>query len=512
MPEAFKFLNLNTLYHHNSMMAFLRACSEGDLAEMRRIGPSLDLLYANNDHGETAMWLACANGHLDAAKLLVELYPDEIRYVCMRSRNNNHESPLWIACANGHLKVAQWLYENGEDVNFLNTKLESPLWAACSNGHLEVVQWLFSLPTLQLVDLCVCAAARHLEVVKWLVGEKMPIAGGDWSAMVSACVGGNLDVVKWLYLNGASLTAANADFETPMWGACANGHLEIAKWIYSVEMVDLAVTTVDGLTYMMAACSSGHLETAKWLYSVGASVHPINTFEENAMTMACEYGDLSVVEWLYQMGMGVRATNAIGQTCLMLACSNGRLEVARWLFHHGADPDIHISDVRGMTALGRACVAGALDVAQWLYSQGARLSNDSSTPWSDLRLDEVAYYTVVSKHWEVVFWLHEKGARLIPNLLAHVDSGLACRMILQGIANTDEHVDQMKLHYLRDPHEVRGRLSRQLRDTSEFYRLMNEVRLPDLWCLVAEFAGVVRGRPLRNVREALALLDCGRTQ
>lgn len=487
------------------MMAFLQACSEGDLGEMRRLGPSLDLLYANNEEGETAMWLACANGHLDAAKLLVELYPEEVRYVCTRSHNHNEESPLWIACANGHLKVAQWLYANGEDVNFLNTKLESPLWAACANGHLALVQWLFSLPSLKLVDLCVCAACRHLEVVKWLVGENMPIAGGDWSAMVSACAGGNLDVVKWLYMNGASLRATTADLETPMWGACANGHLDIAKWIYSVEMVDLSAVTVDGLSYMMAACSSGHLETAKWLYSVGASVHMVNTFEENAMTLACEYGDLSVVEWLHQRGLGVRTTNKIGQTPLMLACSNGHLKLARWLFDHGAHLDIDLPDFRGVTALGRACIVGALDVAKWLYAEGARLTNDVSNPWADVRLDDVAYYAVVGKHWEVVFWLHGKGARLTPNLLAHVDPGLACRMIMEGLASTDAHVDQVKLYYLRDPDDVRDRLSRQLKETSEFYRLMNEVPLP-VWCLVAEFAGVVRGRPLRNVREALAIL------
>jgi ankyrin repeat protein len=323
--------------------------------------------------------------------------------------------------------------------------------------------------------------------------------------MVAACEGGNLDVVKWLYLNGASLTATTADLETPMWGACANGHLDIAKWIYSVEMVDLAAVTVDGLTYMMAACSSGHLETAKWLYSVGASVHTVNTFEENAMTLACEYGDLSVVEWLHQKGLGVSTPNAIGQTPLMLACSNGHLKLARWLFDHGAHLDIHLPDFRGVTALGRACIVGALAVAKWLYAEGARLTNDVSNPWADVRLDDVAYYAVVGKHWEVIFWLHEKGARLIPNLLAHVDPGLACRMIVEGLASTDARVDQVKLHHLRDPDTVRDLLSRRLKDNSEFYRLMNEAQLP-VWCLVAEFAGVLRGRALRNVREALAIL------
>jgi hypothetical protein len=82
-------------------------------------------------------------------------------------------------------------------------------------------------------------------------------------------------------------------------------------------------------------------------------------------------------------------------------------------------------------------------------------------------------------------------------------------MIVRGIASTDGHVDPLKLHYLHDPDEVRDRLSRQLKDTFEFYRLMKEVPLPDLaWYMVAEFAGLLRGRPLRNVREALDLLDC----
>ena len=480
------------------MMAFLQACSGGNLAEMRRLEPSIDLLYANNEDGETAMWLACANGHLDAAKLLVEMYPDDVRYVCTRSRNYNQESPLWIACANGHLKVAQWLHQNGEDVNFLNSNLESPLWAACSNGHLDVVRWLFSVPTIYLDTTCVCAASRHLEVVKWLVGERMPIVGHDWSAMVVACEDGNLEVVKWLYMNGASLTDMSDDLATPMWAACTNGHLDIAKWIYSVEMVDLASVNVDGFTYMMGACYSGHLETAKWLYSVGVSVHPVNYFAENALTLACEGGHLSVVEWLYQMGLGVHAPNAIGQTPLMLACSVGNLKLVRWLFEHGAHLDIHHEDSRGNTPLGRACIVGALDVAQWLYAQGAELGHGTDT----------SFYVAEYKHWEVLFWLHEKGARLIPNLLAYVDSTIACRMILEGLASTESHVDRWKVHYLRDPDAVRDLLTKRLKDNFEFYRIIYAVSLP-VWCLVAEFAGLVRGRPLRNVREALAILEDG---
>jgi hypothetical protein len=245
---------------------------------------------------------------------------------------------------------------------------------------------------------------------------------------------------------------------------------------------------------MMAACYSGHLETAKWLYSVGVSVHAVNYFEETALTLACEYGDLSVVEWLYQMGLGVRTPNAIGQTPMMLACIVGNLKLVRWLFHHGAHPDIHLPDARGNTPLGRACMAGALDVAQWLHAQGAEL--DKGVDLS---------YVAENKHWGVIFWLHEKGARLIPNLLAYADPALACRMILEGLASTNAHVDKWKVHYLRDPDAVRGLLSRKLKDNSEFFRVIYAVSLP-VWCLVAEFAGLVRGRPLRNVREALAIL------
>lgn len=479
------------------MMAFLQACSDGDLVEMKRRAPSLDL-YENNEDGETAMWLACANGHLDAANLLIELYPDDVRHVCAWSRNYHNESPMWIACANGHLKVAQWLHANGGDVNVLNSKLESPLWAACANGHLGVVQWLFSVQSIYRDTICVCAASRHLEVVKWLVGENMPIVGHGWSAMVAACEGGNLDVVKWLYMNGASLTDMTDDSSTPMWAACTNGHLDIAKWIYSVEMVDLATVNFDGFTYMMAACYAGHLETAKWLYSVGTSVHAVNYFEETALTLACEYGDLPVVEWLYQRGLGVRTPNAIGQTPLMLACIVGNLKLVRWLFHHGAHLDIHLPDDRGNTPLGQACIVGALDVAQWLHAQGAELDKGVTT----------SFYVAEKKHWEVVFWLHEKGARLIPNLLAYADPALACRMVIEGLASTDAHVDKWKVHYLRDPDAVRDLLLPRLKDTFEIYRVMNTVPLP-VWCLVAEFAGVLRGRPLRNVREAIAILEDG---
>ena len=50
--------------------------------------------------------------------------------------------PLWIACQNGHVDVARLLLDKGADVNRANKNGWTPLSIACSKGHVDAVRLL----------------------------------------------------------------------------------------------------------------------------------------------------------------------------------------------------------------------------------------------------------------------------------------------------------------------------------------------------------------------------------
>ncbi|CAC5410072.1 unnamed protein product [Mytilus coruscus] len=119
--------------------------------------------------GDTALYVACAGGHTDSVKLLLESKADvskgtssgisPLHAACRRGYkdtvkllmkykadisqcNSNKESPLYVACEGGHTSTAKLLLQNKADVALCNYKGESPLFVACKEGHKDTVKLL----------------------------------------------------------------------------------------------------------------------------------------------------------------------------------------------------------------------------------------------------------------------------------------------------------------------------------------------------------------------------------
>jgi len=79
--------------------------------------------------GATPLHVACENGNIEAARLLIE-YDAPINQA-----DDDGNSPLYDACRkDDNVDVVKFLCENGADVNQKNRKGVSPLSAACENG------------------------------------------------------------------------------------------------------------------------------------------------------------------------------------------------------------------------------------------------------------------------------------------------------------------------------------------------------------------------------------------
>ena len=86
--------------------------------------------------GTTSLWIACQQGRVDAARLLLNKGAEVDR------ANQNGATPLFIACQNGHVDAARLLLDKGADVNKANKNGATPLLIACWNGHVDAVRLL----------------------------------------------------------------------------------------------------------------------------------------------------------------------------------------------------------------------------------------------------------------------------------------------------------------------------------------------------------------------------------
>jgi hypothetical protein len=117
------------------------ACKIGDLAAVKLL--ISDTAVNINEMGpgrRTALWWACANGHVNVAKALLAAGATR------DAKTSRGQSPFWIACANGHLEVAQALHSAGVAVRGdKDARGVSPLQAAYDKRRANVAKWFFDL-------------------------------------------------------------------------------------------------------------------------------------------------------------------------------------------------------------------------------------------------------------------------------------------------------------------------------------------------------------------------------
>ncbi|XP_074649894.1 protein fem-1 homolog C-like [Tubulanus polymorphus] len=195
--------------------------------------------------GATPLIMACKNGHLDAARYLIESCKAEIELagsVTFDGETIDGAPPLWCAAAAGHLQIVKLLVGHGSDVNKTTYTNSTPLRAACFDGHYDVVRYLIQN------DADIEIANRH----------------GHTCLMIS-CYKGHNKIVKYLLELKANVDRKSAKGNTALHDCAESGSLEILKLLIEHN----AVMTKDsyGMTPLLAASVSGHMNIVEYLIS-----------------------------------------------------------------------------------------------------------------------------------------------------------------------------------------------------------------------------------------------------
>ena len=98
---------------------------------------------STDEHGRTALFFACANGHLDVVKILVNEFNADIE----KTTKTDESTALHWACLNGHSEVVKLLLEKGgKNIAFkVNKNNRTPMDEAMHNDRQECVKVIMDL-------------------------------------------------------------------------------------------------------------------------------------------------------------------------------------------------------------------------------------------------------------------------------------------------------------------------------------------------------------------------------
>ena len=331
-------------------------------------------------NGATALHAAVENGHLEAAKVLLERG-------AVQSNSMEGATPLVIALQYKHPHIALLLLEDGYPDPHLDAQVpsdgSSALLVSVISGYKEVVQRLLHLgadpniSTSRGVTPLSQAAALHKEDLVRLLLEAGASSGSLHEAVrTSSLVLVDQALGKLTRSKISDAVNARVDGMTPLHLAvkAANPNV-VSKLLQVGAEVDAKVEST-GTTSLHLAALNGALEIVRTLLKAGANVQTKASDRLHRATpiyLAAQNGHKKVVEELVKAGADVNCRLwQMEVTPLFAASERGHQGTVSKLLHLGASP--HGRNWNGVTALGVAAMAGHVHVVKTLLEAGAQVT------------------------------------------------------------------------------------------------------------------------------------------
>ena len=244
------------------------------------------------------MLLACRNGHVEVAQLLLEAGGNP--NPAPNPAHCDGDSALYAASAHGHVEVAQMLLEAGANPNQANFDGDSALYAASAYGHAEVVHLLLE-------------ARADVSLVDTSDGEC-----GHTAVRVAAATG-HAEVLHLLLKAGADVESDDVLRQTLLHVACMHGHVEAARLLLQAGADKDAVDKY-GCTALQMASAHNRIEVARLLLKVGADRNLADDAGQTALHVAASYWHREIVSLLVEAGADVNITDQNGSAARSLRC------------------------------------------------------------------------------------------------------------------------------------------------------------------------------------------------
>jgi ankyrin repeat protein len=243
--------------------------------------------------GLTPLLFAARDGHLEAAKLLVEAGAR------IDAPDPNGITPLMMAITNKHVQVGQFLAEQGADVRRADWYGRTPLWAAVEIRNLD----LRAETTDNGVD-----RPAALQLMATLIDK-----GADVNARVK-----EFPPARRYLLTLGSLEWVDFTGQTAFIRAAQSGDVAAMRLLLS-KGADPTIATFNGTNALMAAAG------VNWVISQTYSESPAHFLEAVTLCLG--------------LGFDVNAVNQMGLAAVHGAANRGSDDIIALLAQHGAKLD-----------------------------------------------------------------------------------------------------------------------------------------------------------------------------
>jgi ankyrin repeat protein len=278
--------------------------------------------------GWTALHFAARQGHLDAARTLIEAGAN-----VNQPNDGDRTTPLVTAIVNGHYDDAKLLLEKGADPNLVNDDGLAPLYATIDMQFAPVI-WQPNPPTDQ-------EKTSYLALMTLLLDK-----GADPNARLK----------KKLWFRPSDHDDAWTGFAgtTAFWRAAFAADVEAMRLLVS-RGADPKILSSEGVTTLMAAAGlgwtgnqhrtvpGGWLAAVKYSLELGGDLHAKDIFGYTALHAAAYRGDNDLVKFLVEKGARLDAVTIFGDNVT---------DMANGFVAFGSNPAEHPDTVKLLMSLG----------------------------------------------------------------------------------------------------------------------------------------------------------------
>ena len=351
----------------------ISACEKGDLSELQRVleESQFDIGSETLDSkGQTALHIACANGHLHIAQYLV----NEKECSVMVGDVHGH-NPFVLSLINKHWKVAEFLLTVAPSSDSFKKHI----------GLLHYGESLVAEVAHEaLNETC---SSDCFKLAKFLK-EK-----GHINIIISACEKGDLSelqrVLEESQLDIGSETL-DSKGQTALHIACANGHLHIAQYLVNEKECNAIIEDISGRTPFSLSLLNKQWQVADFLvksYQNTIAFHDecielihnqslTSRLADEALMASCKGGYFELVKCLTDNYDHIM----ISKTYVKIAFLNGHWEIAKACLELMQKGDLDTPKSIGVSSPGsdqlikgtpfasnHTCDGGYLDVVRYLH-------------------------------------------------------------------------------------------------------------------------------------------------
>ncbi len=193
-------------------------------------------------------------------------------------------------------------------------------------------------------------------------------------ALIDAAGQGDLDKVKQLLAQGASVKASTDNGVTALIAAAYRNHVPVAQALIAAG-ADVNVQDNTKQSAYLIPTADGYVELLDITLAAGADVHRTDSYNGTGLIRAADRGHVEIIKRLLQTDIKVDHVNRLGWTALLEAIILGNggprhTEVVQLLVQ--AKADVNLADGQGVTPLAHARQRNFDAIAKILLAAGAR--------------------------------------------------------------------------------------------------------------------------------------------